>query len=128
MSEFRPMNRDIERKNYWEGHENKVIRLWIYALRGLQMINEFKYLIAGLIALFVILKIGNPIWMAVGVVAAIPPLILLGRWQLKKAAKVDQWVSTEYGSVLRYSEYNIRVKTLKILEEINKKLDKLGGK
>ena len=45
MSEFTPMNRDIERKNYWEGHENRLIRLWIYALRGLQMINEFKYIV-----------------------------------------------------------------------------------
>ena len=126
MKEFKKMNRDQERKTYWEGSENRIIRLWVYALRGLQMLNEFKYLIAGLIALFVILKIANPVWIGIGVIVSIPPLIILGRWQLKKAAKVDQWVSTEYGSVLKYNDYNIKVDTLKILKEISEKLDKLN--
>ena len=126
MSDFTLMNRDKERKTYWEGHQNKIIRLWVYALRGLQMINEFKYLIAGVISLYLILKITSPLWIGIGVIGAIPFLIILGRWQLKKAAKVDQWISTEYGSVLKYNSYNLQIRTLEVLEDILKKLN--GGK
>lgn len=125
MSKFEKMEQGKHREIYWIGHQNKLIRYWIYALRGLQMINEFKYLIAGLISGYVILKLTNPMWMVVIGVACLPVLIVLGRWQLKKAQKVDQLVSTELGSVLKFNSYNIQVETLEILEEISKKLDKL---
>lgn len=110
-------------KTYWEGKENKLIRLWVYVLRGLDMVNSFKYLVAGLMAGYVILKLTNPLWMLIIGVASIPPLILLGKWQLKKVSKVSEWVSTEHGTVLKYSNYNLQVRILETLQEIEKKLN-----
>ena len=126
--EFEKINKDKYLKIYWEGHQNRLIRLWVYLLRGLNMFNEFKYVLAAIVAGFVILKITEPIWMVVAGLAVIPPLIVLGRWQLRKAGKVDQWIATEHGSVLKWADYNIKVETLNKLDEISKKLDKLGGK
>lgn len=122
MSVFKQMNRDVEAKTYWEGKENKVIRLWVYTLRGLNMVNEFKYLILGLIAIYVALKLTSPFWIAIIGLSCIPVLIIIGRWELRKAAKVEQWVSTEYGSVLKYQDFNIKVKQTELLEEILKEL------
>lgn len=133
MSDFKPMNRDIERKNYWEGKENQLIRLWIYILRGLGAFNEFKYLVLLIASGVALLYARIPLkWVIiVGLIAipiAVAGLVIVGRWQLRKASKVEQWVATEFGSVLKYNEYNMKVKQLGVLEEILKKLDNLGGK
>jgi len=110
---------------YWEGKENILIRLWVYTQRGLGIINEFKYLVAGIMAGYVILKLTNP-WLALMVgILSLPPLIFLGRWQLHKVSKVSEWVSAQKGSVLGYSGYNIQVRSMELLESIDKKLDEL---
>jgi len=130
MSQFTKMDRDRERKNYWEGPQNRLIRLWVYSQRGLQEVNEFKYFILAFASGVALLYTSLPLKLviiiaAIGIPLALSLLIVFGRWQLRKAAKVDQWVSTEFGSVLKYNEYNIRVETLNTLEAISKKLDKL---
>lgn len=121
---FEPINRDKALKIYWEGTQNKIIRLWVYLKRGLDQVNEFKYVAAAIISLYVILKITNPLWMIIVALACIPPLMLIGRWQIKKVGKVEEWIGTEHGSVLRYNNYNIQVRQLELLEKINKKLNK----
>ena len=55
MSDFQIMNRDQEAKNYWEGKENKIIRWWVYAQKGLQEFNEFKYFVLALAAFVALL-------------------------------------------------------------------------
>ena len=53
---------------------------------------------------------------------------MFGRWHVNKAAKTESWILTEYSNPLKYNEYNIAVQQLKILEEINKKLDREAKK
>lgn len=128
MSEFKEIKKDYCLKEYWEGRQNKMIRWWVYLMRGLTMCNEFKYVLAAIISGYVILKLTQPILMIIVGIASLPLLIILGRWQLRKASKVEQWIGVEHGSVLRWNSYNLQVKTLEMLEEISIKLDKLGGK
>jgi hypothetical protein len=128
MEKFEPIDRDKSLKIYWEGNENKLIRLWLYTLRGLSMVNEFKYLVLLIASGVALLYARIPLkWVIIVGLIAIPValigLIIIGKWQLKKATKVEQWVSTELGSVLKYSEYNMKVRQLEVLEEINKKLN-----
>jgi hypothetical protein len=122
MSEFHTANLKELTPKYWEGRENILIRLWIYTQRGLGMVNEWKYLVAGIMAGYVILKFTNPLWMLVIGAISLPILILLGRWQLHKVAKVSEWVGVQHGSVLGYNSYNLQVRTLETLEAILKKL------
>jgi hypothetical protein len=111
---------------YWEGKENLLIRVWVYAQRGLGIINEFKYLVAGIMAGYVILRFTNPWWMLVIGLVSLPFIILLGRWQLHKVSRVSEWVGVQYGSVLGYNNYNLSIRTVELLEDINKKLDNLN--
>ena len=124
-NEFETMETSKFLKTYWEGHHNKLIRLWIYTQRGLQMLNEFKYLLAAIISGYVILKLNQPVWMVVVGLASLPPLIILGRWQLRKVGKVEQWIGTEYGNVLKWKPYNILVKQLELFKEILKTLEEI---
>ena len=111
---------------YWEGKENILIRLWVYAQRGLGIINEFKYLVAGIMAGYVILKFTNPWWMLLIGFISLPFIIILGRWQLHKVSKVSEWVGTQYGSVLKYNSYNLQIETVELLKSIDKKLAQLN--
>lgn len=121
----------IDRKNflniYWAGRHNLLIRWWVYLIHGLEMVNQFKYVLAAIISGYVILKITDPVWMVIVGIAVVPPLIVVGRWQLQKAAKVEQYVTMEYGNVLKWSDYNVKVETFKKLEEILIELKKING-
>ena len=108
---------------FWEGKTNILVRLWTYAKRGLDIVNDFKYLGAGIFASYYTLKLVNPIWMVMMFVVALPILILIGRWHLFRASKTQEFVTTVKGSVLGYDSFNIQVEILEKLEEINKKLD-----
>ena len=121
---------------YWEGRINLLVRLWIYLRAGLNQANEFKYLAAAIVGLFIFLRsdygIDNLYVIgALGMLCA-PPLMLLGRWQLFRVTKIQDWVSTQHASIFGYTGYNMSVKqtelaakTVELLEEINRKLDKL---
>lgn len=106
--------------SYWEGPKNILIRYYVYAQRGLSLINDFKYLVAGIMAGYVILKFASPIWMLWIGLISLPILILIGRWQLHKVQKVSEWVGTQFGSVTKYNSYNMSIRQLEILEEILK--------
>ena len=131
MSEFEQIKRTDALKKYWEGHHNRFIRLWEYTQRGLQMVNEFKYFVILIAAGAAFAQKLIPIKLVILVLAIAVPvgitvLIIVGRWQLRKAQKVSEWISTEYGSVLKYNLYNVQVKTLETLEKILNKIDKGG--
>lgn len=108
---------------YWEGRENMLVRFYIYAQMGLNAVNNLKYLVAAIIALYVVLKLTNPMWMvAIGLVS-IPCLIVLGRWQLYRVNKINEYVTQTKGTVLGYNSYNMQVRTIELLESIDKKLN-----
>lgn len=107
---------------YWEGRKNILIRYYIYALKGLGQVNEFKYLAAGILATYYTLKFTNPIWMLWIFSISIPVLIIIGRWQLHKVSKVTEWVNTQFGSVNGYNGYNMQIEQIELLEKILEQL------
>jgi len=117
-AEFEKIDKKTFLNTYWVGKQNLAIRWWVYLLRGLNMLNEFKYVLAAIISGYVILKITEPIWMVIVGVSVVPPLIILGRWQLQRASKVEQYISTELGNVLKWKDYEVKVETLNKLNEI----------
>jgi len=127
MDEFHKIETTQYKKVYWEGSQNRLIRWWIYLLKGLNMVNEFKYVVATIIALYAILHFHTPVWMIIAGSACLPPLIILGRWNVKKASKVNQWIDTEFGNIIKWNDYNIKVETLNKLKEICDKLGELNS-
>lgn len=115
---FVPIDNDSFKPEFWEGPSNIFVRYWVYLSRGLDFINQAKYLIVGILALYAILKLTDPIWMAAMFIVSIPILTILGRWQLYKVSKTQEFITTTKGAVLGYNSYNINVEILKTLQEI----------
>jgi hypothetical protein len=122
MENFKPIDNESFKPEYWEGPSNIFVRYWVYLSRGLDFINQAKYLIVGILALYAILKLTDPLWMIAMFVVSIPVLTILGHWQLYKVSKTQEFVTTTKGSVLGYTSYNINVKTLETLQEIKELL------
>src|SRR3990167_5273934 len=128
ITEFTPATFEKFANEYWQGQGNRIVRYYYYAQRGLGLLNEFKYLGAAIFGVYITMKFTNPIWLAVMVIVSLPPLIIIGYWQLKRIARVSEWVGTHFGSVLGYNTYNIQVRQTKLLEEISRCLKNLEDK
>lgn len=122
MDDFKPIDPGTYTPRYWEGTSNVLVRYWIYLSRGLDFINQAKYLIAGILGLYAVLKLTNPYWMIVMFFGSLPALVILGHWHLYKVSKTQEYVNTTKGSVLGYKNYNIAVRQIELLEKILAKL------
>lgn len=108
---------------FWEGKTNILVRGWTYLNRGLDVFNQLKYVGAGVIALYVLLKLTEPIWIGIMFVVSLPILTIIGRWHLFKASKTQEFVTTVKGSVIGYNNYNLQVLQVELLEKILSKLE-----
>jgi len=60
--------------------------------------------------------------LVIGVVIGVPAMIMIGRWHLFKVQKATEYISTMHGAITGYSSFNMQVRQIELLEEINKKL------
>lgn len=112
-------------KTYDKGFLNHGIRGWFYLQRGLNLVNDFKYLVAGILAFYYTLKLGSIWWIAILFAIAIPVLLAIGYFHTHKMAKAIEWTNMVFASY--FSRYGIDLsekqtenaeKTTKLLEEI----------
>jgi hypothetical protein len=114
---FEPVNYKPE---YWEGRKNVFVRYWVYLSTGLDFINQAKYLIAGIMAVYALLHFTNPWTMVIMFLVSVPIITVLGHWKLYKVSKTQEYVSTTKGTVTGYGVYNMTVKMVQLLEKISK--------
>lgn len=114
---------------YDKGFKNHLIRSWFYLKRGLDTVNDFKYLIAGVLAFYIALHLENKLVLIIIFFLAIPILIGVGFIYTHKMAKPIEWTNMMFGSY--FARYNVDLternamnieKTAKALEEITKLL------
>ena len=98
---YSELNKPEVRERYYEGIRNKLIRTYYYLEHGLNLLNEFKYLIAGILAFYYFLKTDNIMIMVWIFVVAVPLLTVAGWFWLHKAKR-----SLEYFD-LKYTHTNI---------------------
>jgi hypothetical protein len=110
-------NRDA----YWHGWRNKLIRYWFYCNRGLSLLNEFKYLIMGIFALYYTLKLNNPIWLIIMGIISLPSLMLIGFIQVHYIGKVVDFLNIQYSSHWGKYGFELQENILKELKEFNKR-------
>lgn len=118
-------------RTYDKGLVNHLIRSWFYLKRGLDTVNDFKYLVAGILAFYIALKLENRLMLIVIFLVAIPILTAIGFIYTHKMAKPIEWTNMMFGSYFaRYSvdltERNAEniERTAKVLEEIRDELRK----
>lgn len=117
---------------YWDGPSNVIARYYAYLQRGFGFVNEaknyflifFGILWTNKVISFFGYTIGTQ-WIVLGGIIGIPCLVIVGRWQLFKAAKAVEFIGNRHGSVTGYNSYNMTIETLEVNKEQNAKLDKI---
>jgi len=124
--------REIYNKTYDKGMLNHGVRAWFYLQRGLDLVNQFKYLVAGILALYYTLKLDS-YWILIAIfVISIPILTFCGWFHTHKMAKALEWTNMIFSSYFgRYSmdlsEKNTEntMKSAELLGEIRDTLKEL---
>lgn len=107
-----------ESQGYWHGKENRAVRYWVYAQKGIGVINEFKYYGAFIIWLYYALRFPSIWWIPLVGVASFPILIIVGRYYLHRVAKTSEFVNRHYGTVLGYDDFTIHLNNNEVLKQI----------
>lgn len=107
----------------WTGSKNKYIRWYFYSQRGLALFNEFRYLLMLIFGAYVVLKLKDPVWMAVMFAAALPVLVIFGWFQVNHMAKVINFLDIHYGSYWSKRSLEWQERQLKAVESINEKME-----
>jgi hypothetical protein len=106
------------RQKYWDGPGNKAIRYYFYIQRGLGFLNEFRNLIMGILGIYFVLKMNNPIILIIMFILSIPVLILIGWLSVHKISKVTEFLNIEYSTYWSRHQFEIWEDMLKHLETI----------
>ncbi len=112
------------KKRYFYGWKNQLIRIYFYLQEGLNLINQFKYLVGGILALGYLIKLENYIYLGLMFVGSLPLLILGGYIWVHRAKKSMEWFSLEFTT--HFGKYGVELqeKQLEALEQIANKLNK----
>lgn len=100
-------------KSYDKGTLNHGIRAWFYLTRGLQMINEFKYLVAGILAFYYTLELHSIPLLVTIFMVSIPILIGVGFFQTHKMAKALEWTGMMFSSY--FARHNVDLQEQQVL-------------
>jgi len=93
------------KQTYDKGILNHGVRFWFYLQRGLDLINQFKYLILGVVGVYYALQLTWIGWMIVLFIVSIPLLILSGFFYTHKMAKALEWTNMVFSSY--FARYNV---------------------
>lgn len=109
----------MQTEEYRKGHQ--FAKAYFYVQRGLSLVNDFRYLFAGVLAMYVLMKFDNLLWFVVMFSASIPVLILMGWFNVHKMAKVLDWLGIEYSTYFGKLSFTYQEKIIDELEKLNKK-------
>ena len=115
------------RKRYFEGWKNKFIRQYFYLNEGLNLMNQFKYLVAGILALYYFLEKDNVWLMVLMFIGSIPVLTLIGSIWVHRARKSMDWFGIEYTTHFGKYQITLQEKQNKLLNELKEILGKLNN-
>lgn len=103
---------------YLEGKENWLIRAYFYCSNGLTILNEFRNLFLGILALYLALKL-DKLWILP--VMAIPCILILtltGYYVVHRVSKVREWLGMRFGTHFGIKSFNYTEENYKLLSEI----------
>ena len=108
---------------YLQGKENWFIRMYFYLKSGNSLVNDFRNLGIGIFLAYLALKMDNPWLLIAMLVVAVPILIILGYYLTHRISKVMEWLSTKFSTHYGIKTFELMEKQVKLLEEINEKLN-----
>lgn len=111
-------------RQYHDGKKNTAIRFYFYAQRGLMLLNEFRYLVMAIFALYYTLRLDNPILLFVMFFVSLPVLIFLGYINVHHMAKVMEYLNIRFATVWSRYGFTLHEDRNNILKEIKDLLQK----
>jgi hypothetical protein len=114
---------DPKHRKYWDGNDNKAIRYYFYIQRGLALLNEFRYLIMAVLAVYALLKLEDWWLMPIMFFGSIPVLLFLGWISVHRMSRVMDYLSVQFGTHFGRYSVELQEKTLEVLEKLEKKLN-----
>lgn len=103
---------------YLEGKENWLIRAYFYCSNGLLILNEFRNLFLGIIAIYVTLKITNLYLIAGIVILMLIVLTLVGYYRIHTMAKKMEYLTTRFSTHFGMKSFSFQEENYKLLSEI----------
>ncbi len=119
-------NPDV-RRDYYEGRLNKVVRTYWYLDLGLELVNKFKYIVAGILALAVILQVENSLkWIVTIFFIALPILTVAGYLWARFGVRVVEYLDLKLAT--HFGQYSIKLqeKQLEVMEDLTREIKKLN--
>lgn len=110
--------------DYTKGPENWLIRAYFYCSNGLGILNEFRNLFLGIVAIYIALHLTNILWMVLMFIPSIVILTLAGYYTVHKVSKVRDYLSVKFGSHYGMKTYDYNESNNQLLTEIRDLLKK----
>ncbi len=122
--QIKDVNDENQKTKYWEGNKNKAIRYYFYAQKGLELLNEFRYLVMIIFGIYLALKIDNFLLLPLMFVVSLPVLIFLGWLSVHHMKIVIEWISIKFATHWGIYSYKLQEERNNLLKEIKKELQK----
>jgi len=117
-----------DEKPYLLGAKNRMIRYYFYLSNGLAILNEFRNLFLGIVAIYLTLKLTNPFWMVAMTLPSIIILTMTGYFTVHYVSKIKEWLGVKFGSHYGIKSFNYSKGTYELLEEIKVLLERIESK
>ena len=114
----------VEDARYLTGAVNRLIRYYFYLNKGLDVVNQFRNLILGIVGVYIALELKNWGWLAGMFSISIPVLIVVGYYSVHRISKVSDWLGTRFGSHYSIRSFDYQRAQYELLKEINSKIKK----
>lgn len=112
-------------RTYDKGILNHGVRAWFYLQKGLDLVNQFKYLVAGILAIYYTLKLESHIVLLSIFVISIPVLTFVGWFYTHKMSKAMEWTAMVFSSYFARYNVDLAEKNTQSTAEIEKEIKEI---
>ena len=116
--------KDDFKRSYDTGIVNHGVKIWFYLQRGLDLLNTFKYLVAGILAFYYALQLDSYEVLIFLFVISIPILTFFGWFHTHKMAKALEWRNMIFSSYFARHNVDLAEENVELLKEILEELRK----
>lgn len=119
--------RDELDKKYIEGTHNHVMRYYYYLNKGLDILNQFRNLFLGIIAVYFTLHLTNPVWLGAMFLPALLLLTVAGYYSVHYLSKMQEWLNLRFSTHFGIRQFNYTEGSYELLKEIRDNIKQHGN-
>lgn len=117
-----------DEKGYLKGTQNKLIRYYFYLMKGLDILNQFRNLFLGILALYIALKLDS---LGIGIAMFLGSCIvlaILGYYNVHRLSKINEWLNIRFSSHFGIRQFNYQQENNELLKDIKALLEAIADR